>query len=193
MASPIPKLNALALAEIDRVTERYLKDQDVDRWERDAAKVIARAHQAGYLLGLSERLGVPVDSPLLNNRNLSRAEREELKLIVQTQLNFLSRFADVVGDLSDSQVLARAQLYALAPKQTYWTGWAGEPLDCVPGGCEECYGNCRCTLRRESNGIHWDCAEDDRSCTACVNRGNTWPISRGTPQEDRDVSELEVP
>lgn len=176
----VVRLNALALAEIEKATERYLVDNDPVRWERSVAQTLAKAHQAAYLVGASERLGVPVDSPLLNSRNLSRAEREELNQIVQTQIDFLTRFVDVADGLSPDQISNRASLYALAPKQTYWQGWAGEELECLPGGCEECFGNCRCTLSREPDGVHWLCADDDRSCSACSTRGATWPLDGGS-------------
>jgi hypothetical protein len=82
----IPRLNALALAEIRAATARYHQDGDAERWEQAVAKTLAKAHQAAYLLGVAERLGVPLDSPLLNARNLSRAERAELTGIVQRRL-----------------------------------------------------------------------------------------------------------
>lgn len=173
----IPRLNALALSEIRATTQRYHRDGDAERWERGMQKTLARAHQAAYLLGAAERLGVTPDSPLLNPRNLSRVERGELTAIVQTQVDFLSRFVDVADDLSEAAINARADLYALAPKGTYWTGWAGEDIGCVPGGCEECYGRCRCTLRRESDGIYWDCLDDPASCGACSERGAMQPYA----------------
>lgn len=175
----IARLNALALDEIREATDRYLQDGDDGRWESSLARTIAKSHQAAYLLGASDRLGVPLDSPLLNPRNLSRAEREQIKSIVQDQVGFLKRFIDVAGDLSDDQVLARSDLYALAPKQTYWTGWADRTLDCVPGGCEECFGNCRCYLTREADGTHWICVDDHHSCGSCRDRAATWPLTTG--------------
>jgi hypothetical protein len=172
----IPRLNALALSEIRAATARYHASGDAERWEQSVAKTLAKAHQAAYLLGAAERLGVPIDSPLLNARNLSKAERAELTGIVQTQVDYLARFVDTADDLSAAAIDARADLYALAPKQTYWTGWAGEDLPCTPGSCPDCLSNCRCALSREADGIHWLCAEDDRSCAGCVDRANTWPL-----------------
>jgi hypothetical protein len=173
----IPRLNALALAELRTATARYHQDGNAARWETSLQKTLARAHQAAYLMGSAERLGVRPDSPLLNPRNLSRVERGEIQAIVQTQVDFLARFVDIAPDLSEAAIDARTDLYALAPKQTYWTGWAGEDLDCVPGSCPDCYSRCRCSLSREDDGIHWECAEDDRSCDGCVERGNTWPLA----------------
>jgi hypothetical protein len=180
----IPRLSALTLDAIRDATERYQNDGDTDRWERTVQQALARGHQAAYLLGIAERLGVDIDSGLITPRNMSRAERNELKGIVVEQIDYLERFIDVAGDLSDAQIQARADLYALGVKQTYWTGWAGEELECVPGGCEECYGNCRCALERQDDGVHWICSDDAHSCGACRERGATWPI--GTV-DDADV------
>ena len=185
----IPRLNALALTKIRNATARYHQDGDTERWEQSVAKTLAKAHQAAYLLGVAERLGVPVGSSLLNARNLSRAERDELKGIVQTQVDFLARFVDVADDLSEAAISARADLYALAPKQTYWTGWAGEDLECTPGSCPDCLSNCRCSLERKEDGIHWICAEDDRSCGGCLERANTWPLADEADQSQQLVTE----
>ena len=174
----IPRLNALTLAEIQKWTAKYHANGDTEAWERSIQKTLAKAHQAAYMLGAAERLKVPINSPLLNARNLSRYERDQLKSIVSTQLDFLSRFVDVSGGLSPEAIDVRADLYALAPKQTYWTGWSGQELECVPGGCEECFGNCRCSLRRETNGIHWDCADDSHSCDSCRQRGSMSPYAK---------------
>lgn len=173
----IPRLNALTLAEIRAATARYHQDGDAARWELSVARTLAKAHQAAYLLGLAERLGVPLDSKLLNARNLSRVERDELKVIVQKQIDYLARFVDVADDLSEAAINARADLYALAPKQTYWTGWAGEDLECVPGSCPECYSNCRCSLRREDDGIYWDATNDRNTCQSCADRGAMQPYA----------------
>lgn len=180
----IPRLNALTLDAIRTATQRYHQDGDAARWERDVAKTLAKAHQAAFLLGISERLGVPLDSPLLNARNLSKVERAQLTAIVQTQVNFLGRFVDVAPDLSEQAIDARSDMYALAPKQTYWTGWAGEDLECYPGGCEECYGKCRCNLRREGGDIYWDCLDDAASCGSCAERGAMQPYSAASMEEE---------
>ena len=184
----IPKLSALALAEIRAATARLQQDGDLDRWESTIQKTLAKAHQAAYLLGAAERLGVPVDSPLLNARNLSRAERAELKDIVAEQIDYLRRFVDVAGDLSDAQIGARADMYALAPKQSYWRAWAGgEDLDCLPGQCEECYSNCRCSLDRQPDGIYWNCTDDAHSCASCRERGAQRPYVVLTPDVDEEI------
>lgn len=110
---------------------------------------------------------------------------EQVKKIVGGQVDALNVFTDEVeaGDYADRSdaLKARAALYAGGLKQAYWGGRAdGSGVPCLPGGCEECYSNCRCELRIEDAGIFWDCAEDDRSCAACVERGRSWQPWRDT-------------
>ena len=184
----IPKLSALALAEIRAATTRLQETGDLDRWEITIQKTLGRAHQAAYLLGLAERLGVDLSSGLITPRNLSRAERAELKAIVAEQLDYLRRFVDVAGGLSDAQIGARADLYALAPKQSYWRAWAGgADLECLPGSCEECYSNCRCHLERQADGIYWNCTADAASCSSCRERGAQRPYVVLAPEVDEVI------
>lgn len=177
----IPKLAALTLDAIRSATATYLEDGNAARWEKTVASALSRGHQAAYILGAAERLGVSIESGLITPRNLSRAERDTIKASVSEQLDYLKRFIDVAGDLSDAQIQARADQYALATKQSYWRGWSGdEEISCTPGDCASCYSRCRCYLDRQEDGIHWICAEDDRSCPECVERANTWPFSDQT-------------
>jgi len=180
----IPRLSALALTEIRAATARYHSDGDAARWELSVARTLAKSHQAAYIAGVAERdfggKARAVLSRIVGKWALSRDDRAALANIVQTQIDYLARFVDVADDLSAAAINARADLYALTPKQSYWTGWAGEELECVPGSCEQCFGNCRCSLDRQDDGIHWICAEDDRSCPGCVERATTWPLADGT-------------
>jgi hypothetical protein len=174
----IPRLGALTLDAIREATDRYLEDGNAARWEKAISQIVTRGHMAGYLLGASERLGVSLDSGLITARNLSRAERDDLKALISDQLDYLKRFIDIAGDLSEAQIRNRADQYALATKQSYWQGWAGDAeLDCIPGSCPECYANCRCSLRHEADGIYWDCADDAHSCEACSQRGAMQPYA----------------
>lgn len=103
----------------------------------------------------------------------------EVKRIVGPQITALNEFTDQIdrGEYEDrlEALKARATLYAGGLKQAFWGGKTdGANLPCLPGGCEQCYSNCRCELRIEDDGIYWDCLEDKASCAACVERGNTW-------------------
>jgi hypothetical protein len=119
-------------------------------------------------------------SKLVGARALSKADREVLKAGLAKQFEYLRGFVDALPGMSDAQVAARAALYAGAVKSSYWNAWADESLPCVPGGCEECYGSCRCDLTRESDGIHWHCRDDHASCGACKERGATWQPYRSS-------------
>lgn len=146
MADPLT-IQAVALVGIQAATDRYLAGGSVDAWERDMRQALARAHTAAYLVGLSERLGVPLDSPLLSEKRLSRAERNELKAYVQTQLSYLAGFVGDIqaGLLSEAQIRARAALYAGATRGTYSEGrWGNISLPFHPTQGSECGANCKC-------------------------------------------------
>jgi hypothetical protein len=156
-------------AALDRIAEaaRSLV-ADASGW--DAIKrVLTRTHTASYIVGVQERTGVMP-------QGLSRDERKDVKAILKAQFERLDAFAAEAESLSEAQVAARTDMYAGAVTASYWTGWAGEELECVPGSCPDCWSNCRCELTREDGGIGWSCAADDASCASCVERGNTWPL-----------------
>lgn len=138
-------LAAVAIADID---------PESPTWQRDMGRVIARAHMAAWLAGTAERLGVPLDSPLLSEKRLSKAERAEIKGVVERQLEYLRGFAAAKDGLSNAQVAARAQLYAGAVRGTYlevrWGDW-DIPSALIPGN-QVCGGNCRCDGHVEDNG-----------------------------------------
>lgn len=147
MADPL-NIQAIALVGIQVATDRFLDGGSIDAWERDMRQALARSHTAAYLVGLAERLRVPFDSPLLSERRMSRAERNELKQWVQAQLNYFDGFvADVrSGDMSEAQIRARAALYSGATRGTYSTGrWGNISLPFHPTQGSECGANCRCS------------------------------------------------
>lgn len=127
---------------------------DSKAWYADMERVIARAHLAAWLAATSERLGVPLDSPLLSRQRLSRAERREIKAIVDGQLRYLRAFDQAREGMSEAAIAARAQLYAGAVRPTYyatrWGGWEISP-SLVPGN-QQCLGNCRCVAHVKDNG-----------------------------------------
>ena len=136
-------LAALAIADIP---------PDSPTWQRDMGRVIARSQLAAWMAGTAERLGVPLDSALLSERRLSRAEREEIRGYVDRQLEYLQGF-DREG-MSDAAIAARMQLYASAARPTYlatrWGEWDIAP-ELWPGA-QACGGNCRCTAVIDDHG-----------------------------------------
>lgn len=147
MTDPLD-IQAVALVGIQTATDRYLAGGSVDAWERDMRQALTRAHTAAYLVGLAERLNVTLDSPLLSEKRMSRAERNDLKAYVQEQLSFLDGFvADArSGLLSEAQIRARAALYAGATRGTYSEGrWSNIDLPFHPTQGSECGANCKCS------------------------------------------------
>lgn len=123
-------------------------------WEAQMRAVITRGHLAAWMAGAAERLGVPLDSALLSERRLSRAERAEIKRVVAAQLEYLRGFEQARGDMSEAAVAARADLYPGALKATYygarWGDW--EIPDTLMPGNQKCITRCLCRIDVQDNG-----------------------------------------
>lgn len=150
-----------------------------------AERLITRAHRAAYLAGLSERLGVPLDSALLSERRLSRAERKDIEAIVKEQLTYLRGFEDADG-LTEGQTDARAAMYGRATRGTYskarWGDWA---LPFHPTEGSECMSNCLCHWTVDDHGdgtgsATWHLGATERHCTTCPTRaqGSPYQVKR---------------
>lgn len=124
------------------------------QWERKMLAVITRGHLAAWMAGTGERLKIPVDSPLLSQQRLSRAERAEIKRIVERQLEYLRGFERAKGGMSEAQIGARSDLYPGALKQTYlsarWGDW--EIPDHLMPGNQKCLTRCVCMAHVKDNG-----------------------------------------
>lgn len=158
MAVDLLKLQELAAAAIRKL------DPKSPGWEKAMQGVIARGHTAAHLMGVAERAGVNVDSGLF--RGLSKAERDDIKKAVSTQLEYLTRFAAQRGSLSEAQIKARAQLYAGATRGTFFSSrYPG--LTQYPGdGQTACLTNCKCSLDERADGVHWRLNAGE-SCDDC--------------------------
>jgi|SRR6187549_1138229 len=175
---PIPdRIAALLAREISTATHALVSGGSVDRWERQMLDAIARGHAAAAIVGTAERLGVEAGSKLLNERNLSRAERQAIKDAVAGQLPYLRKFADDVrsGRLSDAQIVARAALYAGATRATWGAArWASVDLPAMPGdGSTECLTQCGCAWAFRDDGYYWERGKND-SCPTCTSREAQW-------------------
>lgn len=166
-------LRALLAQALDSV--RYQMDGlesgrlTVDDWQQGMAQDMLTYHIAAYLTGTGSTSADALDD----------AARKTLASVVGAQVDYLNAFADAIdaADVDPDQFArwrAQAALYAGSTKQSYWRGAAGVDLPCYPGGCEECYGNCRCSVEVRDDGVWWICSDDDRSCDACRERGQTW-------------------
>ena len=159
-------------------------DPDSPTWQRDMERVIARAHTAAWLAGTAERLGVPLDSALLSQKRLSKAERAEIKEIVEEQLEYLRGFVEAKDGLSDAQIAARAAMYAGAARGTYletrWGDW-DIPDELMPGTAQ-CLTNCRCRIHviDDGDGTGTLVRElgSERSCEECPALAGEHPIER---------------
>lgn len=175
---PAPdRIAALLARDIAAATRALVSGGSVDAWERQMVEAIARGHTAATIAGTAERLGVAAGSKLLNERNLSRAERQAIKAAVTGQLPYLRKFAADVraGRLSDAQIAARAGLYAGAVRATWGAArWAGAGLPAMPGdGSTECLTQCGCSWAFRDDGYYWERGKND-SCPTCISREAQW-------------------
>lgn len=139
---------------------------DSTAFQVGVAQDLITFHTAAYMLGA-------------DTEEIDDDQARQLKARIGGQIDYLNEFVDDLDTLSDAEIEARLSLYGKAVGSSYWDGWAGEDLECVPGSCPECYSNCRCELDRRDDGIYWVCQEDDRSCSACLERAQTWTPYNG--------------
>ena len=180
-ADPL-RLAAIALTAL-RATP---SPTNVGAWAKAMERTITQAHTAAWLVGTAERVKVPVDSPLLSQRRLSRAERADVRRAVDAQLKYLQGFvADVrAGRLSEAQIAARAELYAGATRGTYYAArWGEWELPWVPGdGSSECLGRCRCSASvvdsGAGSGVYTWVLGGEQHCTTCPARAGDHPVKR---------------
>lgn len=153
-------------------------------WQRDVEQIIARGHMAAWMAGTAERLGVPVDSPLLSRTRLSRAERAEVQKVIDGQLHYFRGFQAEIVDMSPAQVMARAQLYAGAVRKTLYEARWGDweiPSQLMPGTAQ-CLGNCRCSVSVRDNGdgtgVLTRILGGSRHCAECPALAGDHPVKR---------------
>jgi hypothetical protein len=147
-------------------------------------RAIAQGHTAAWLAGTAERLGVTPGSALLNPRNLSRAERAEIKARVAAQLRYLEGFRRAAPGMSEAAIRARAAMYAGAVRQTYmaarWGDW-DIPPDLMPGN-QTCMSNCRCDLsvrdHGDGTGTLTRTLGGEQHCDACPPLAGDHPVRR---------------
>jgi hypothetical protein len=170
-----------APARLAALTSASLPAPDARQWRRDMERAIATGHTAAWIAGTSERLGVPVGG-LLNPRNLSRAERAELKATIAAQLKYLDGF-DRAG-MSEAAIAARAELYPGATRQTYYMARWGDwdiPGDLMPGN-QECITQCKCEISVKDNGdgtgVLTRTMHAEAHCTECPPLAGDHPVKR---------------
>jgi hypothetical protein len=182
--NPIDRLLALTYADIEALTARRLIERgNVAAWEKEMRASLTRAHTAAYVLGTAERLGSS-DPALINARNISRAERAEIKAAIEKQMQYLKGFSKAVGDgsMSARGITARAALYAGSLRATYnTTRWGDFILPFVPGdGSSECLGRCGCQIEVSDSGdgtglMRWILSGLEWHCQTCPSRASGGP------------------
>jgi hypothetical protein len=158
---------------------------DAPGWDAAMRQAITRGHLAVWMAGTAERLGVPLNSPLLSRARLSRAERAEIKAVGEKQLDYLKGFQEARLDMSEQAIAARSSMYPGALKATYYGARWGEweiPEGLMPG-MQQCLTRCLCkihvvegdgedgTLVREMGGTEHHCEE-------CPDLAGEHPIKR---------------
>lgn len=178
MADPL-KLAALMSQAISSVS-----NVGSAAWQRDVEQIIVRGHMAAWMAGTAERLGVPVDSPLLSRARLSRAERKEVQGAVDAQRVYFRRFQAEMAEMSEAQIAARAQLYAGAVRKTLYEARWGDweiPSRLMPGTAQ-CLTNCRCSVSVRDNGdgsgVLVRVLGGSRHCTECPALAGEHPVKR---------------
>ena len=179
------RIAALLARDIAAITQQLVDGGSVAVWERRMFEAITRGHAAAAIAGTAERLGVEAGSKLLNERNLSKAERQAIRDAVAAQLPYLRQFAADLGKLSDAQIAARAALYAGAMRATYYQALGGGyDLRNVPipaDGGTPCLTNCKCVAYVEGSQWHYETTAAEH-CDECLSREakSPYPLSRLT-------------
>lgn len=145
--------------------------------------MIKRGHRAAYLAGLAERLGVPLDSALLSEQRLSRAERNEVDRLIADQLAYWRKFDDAADEMTEAAIAARAAMYGRATRGTYSIArWGDWDLPFHPTQGSECMSNCLCSWEVTDQGdgqglATWHLGASERHCTTCPTRAQNSPYS----------------
>jgi hypothetical protein len=169
MPDSLDRLIQRFLDEVATLTSRLERGEiTVKAWQREMEKLLARYHEAAYMIGLES----------------SELDDDAMAIIIEDiefQLGYLDAFAVAIAGASAWQASfnSRAALYAQSPKRTYWQGIAAKARLTLPGmpGESECLSNCGCEwdIREVKGG--WDCywrrGKKD-SCNGCRQREREW-------------------
>lgn len=177
---PVDHLVGGLRTDLTRATDRLAAGQLTPaQWHDQTLQALADYHQAAYLAGTSERLGVQSGGALLSSQRLSRAERQDITRAVVGQAEFLGRFTDRIeaGDLSNAQIRARAASYAQSLRTTYseaLTFGADLPFQPADGGTA-CGIHCRCSWQKRGEAWIWTLDPLADHCEDCRARADGNP------------------
>ncbi len=155
-----------AVADLTAQLERGEIAADV--WQREMERLLTRYHEAAFMAGQ--------DSAEIDDKAMAIIVKD-----VEFQLGFLDAFAVAILAAAGWQTAwnARAGLYALSPKRTYWQGVAYKQGIELPGypGESECLSNCGCAWDiqevRGGYDAYWRRGKKD-SCNGCRQREAAW-------------------
>ena len=181
---PPDRIAALTARAIADAVTRYAATGNVRAWEQAMREAITRGHTAAAIAGTAERLGATAGGKLLNERNLSRAERAAITKRVAGQMPYLRKFAEQVraGDKSEAMVAAQSGLYAGATRATFlearYYGWDLRDVPIPADGGTQCLSNCKCVAYVEESGdravwVYETTAAEH--CPECLSRASRSP------------------
>lgn len=165
---PLARLAQKLLDAVDDLSAELERGEiGVTAWQREMERLLVRYHVAAYMTGQESEA-------------ISNDARALIVEAAQVQLEYLNGFAAAIaagGWAAGYQ--ARAGLYALAIKTTYWQGVAGKIDITLPGypGTSECLSNCGCSwdIQQVKGGYdaYWRRGKRD-SCDGCRAREAMW-------------------
>jgi hypothetical protein len=154
-----------------------LRDGEIDsvQWRKEMRRLLARYHQAAMMIGA----GLPAVPP--------GGESIIAHHLNTGQYPYLDNFATLIQASPEFNQAwyARAKLYSLSPKTSYWEGRvykvAGKflPLPAMPAQGTQCHTNCGCAWEvqrgkeRDTFICYWRRHKDD-SCQTCIEREAQW-------------------
>lgn len=171
LPQPLVRLMAKLLDAVAALTGKLeAGDITIQQWQREMERLLVRYHVAAYMTGQ-------------DSEAISDAARAVIVASVQEQLGYLDKFAAAIGEAGAWMTAwgARAGLYALAIKSSYWRGrtWYLS-LPGYPAQGVGCYSNCTCfwdiqSLNRDKGDFdcYWRKPNSD-SCKECIERANKW-------------------
>lgn len=155
-------------SELKDITARYQAGQiSSNDWRDESLAVIAGLYVAHWLFGK-------------RSTTLTAQERAKLDAIIQSQREYLDKFAEQLRDIDGSETIRRIKMYANSSRQAYEMArvYGIADLPAYPGdGSSECLSNCRC---------HWDIQVSDSNlvaywridiadnCPTCKQRAQDW-------------------
>lgn len=167
-------LDALLLA-IGALFVMLLNDRlTVTEWQSEMQGLLARYHEAAYMLGV-------------NSETLTQFDLQTVDTFYLSQIAYLAAFAleMIAAGVILETLKARAEMYGGAICAPYWKGRTkGIDLPGYPGEDTECMSNCRCrwdvkTLDSNTGNYdaYWKLAgdtPDGRNCQTCLGRSRDW-------------------